>query len=78
MDERFGFDISQIGVPSWRKCAHTKFNCGSSTGPTIVVACIHGGHFHGANRNANIAYEKASDEYCERILVGLPEVGKDS
>ena len=41
---KFGFDISEIGVHSWCKCARTKLNYGSTAGPTGAAACIRGGH----------------------------------
>lgn len=62
-----------IGVHSWRKCAHTKLNCGSTAGPTAAAAAIREGHSLGAVRDAYIAQERASDQYCGRILAGLPE-----
>eukprot|EP00804_Cyclotella_cryptica_P020114 CCRYP_020133-RA/>CCRYP_020133-RA protein AED:0.24 eAED:0.24 QI:0/0/0/1/1/1/2/0/687 len=72
IEDEFAFDIKDIGVNSWRKCAHTKLNCGSTAGPSGPAACIRGGHSMGANRDVYIAQEKASDTYCGRILVGLP------
>ena len=75
IENKFGFKISDIGVHSWRKCAHTKLNCGSTAGPTAAAACIRGGHSMGRNRDVYIVQEKASDQYCGRILVGLPEHG---
>jgi hypothetical protein len=70
---KFGFDISEIGVHSWRKCAYTKLNCGSTAGPTGAAACIRGGHAMGGSKHVYIAQKKASDTYCGRILQGLPE-----
>ena len=67
IESDFAFDIADIGVHSWRKCAHTKLNCGSTAGPSGAAACIHGGHSMGANK------EKATDTYCGRILQILPE-----
>lgn len=69
----FMIDIDEIGVHSWRKCAHTKLNTGSTAGPSGPAACIRGGHSMGKNRDVYIAHEKASDSYCGRILQGLPE-----
>lgn len=46
----FGFDISEIGVHSWWKCAHTKLNSRSTAGPSAAAACIRGVHTMGANR----------------------------
>ena len=69
---KFGFDIFEIGVHSWRKCAHTRLNCGSTAGPTGAAACIRGGHAMGRSKDVYIAQEKASDTYCGRILQGLP------
>ena len=38
--KKFGFKISDIGAHSWRKCAHTKLNCGSTAGPTAGVSAV--------------------------------------
>ena len=70
---KFGFDIRDIGVHSWRKGAHTKLNTGSTSGPSGAAACIRGGHTIGGSKDVYIAQEKASDTYCGRILQGLPE-----
>jgi hypothetical protein len=69
----YGFDIEDIGVHSWRKCAHTKLNTGSTAGPSAAAACIRGGHSLGANRDVYIAQSQASDNFCGRVLAGLPE-----
>ena len=71
--EDFGFEESDIGVHSYRKCAHSKLNTGSTAGPSGPAACIRGGHSMGKNRDVYIVHEKASDTYCGRILQGLPE-----
>ena len=73
IERKFGFDIDTIGVHSWRKCAHTKMNCGSTSGPIAPSACVRSGHSMGKNRDVYIVQEKASDKYCGRILVELPE-----
>ena len=73
IEEDFQVDIKDIGVHSWRKCAHTKLNTGSTAGPSGTAACIRGGHSMGKNRDVYIVHEKASDTYCGRILQGLPE-----
>ncbi|KAL7509504.1 hypothetical protein ACHAXN_010960 [Cyclotella atomus] len=73
IERDFGFDIQDIGVHSWRKCAHSKLNTGSTAGPSGAAACLRGGHSMGKNRDVYIAQEKASDTYCGRILQGLPE-----
>ena len=36
----YGFKIEDIGVHSWRKCAHTTLNCGSTAGPSAAASCI--------------------------------------
>jgi hypothetical protein len=69
--EDFGFEIKDIGVHSWRKCAHSKLNTGSTAGPSGAAACIRGGHSMGRSRDVYIVHEKASDTYCGRILQGL-------
>ena len=73
IEKDFAFKIGQIGVHSWRKAAHTKLNCGSTAGPTSAAACIRGGHSIGSTRDVYVVQEKASDEYCGKILAGLPE-----
>ena len=70
---KYGFQIRDIGVHSWRKGAHTKLNTGSTGGPSGAAACIRGGHTIGGSKDVYIAQEKASDTFCGRILQGLPE-----
>ena len=72
IEDAFGFKVEDIGVHSWRKCAHTMLNCGTTAGPSGAAACIRGGHSMGRNRDVYIVQEKASDQYCGRILTGLP------
>ena len=73
ISDDFGFDIRDIRVHSWCKCAHTKLNTGSTCGPSGAAACIRGGHAMGGSKDIYIAQEKASDTFCGRILCGLPE-----
>ena len=73
IESKFGFNIEDSGVHSWRKCAHTKLNCGSTAGPLAASACIRGWHTIGGSKDTYIAQEMASDTYCGRILQGLPE-----
>ena len=49
-------------------------SCGSTAGPTNSAACIRGGHSIGAVRDVYVVQEKASDQYCGRILAGLDEL----
>ena len=72
INERFGFKIEDVGVHSWRKGAHTHMNCGSTAGPSAAATCIRGGHSIGSTRDVYVCQEKASDEYCGRLLAGLP------
>ena len=65
-------NIKDITLHSWRKCACTKLNCGSTAGPSAAAACIREGHSIGSVRNVYIAQERASDEYCGKLLSGLP------
>lgn len=44
IQRQFSFLPSDIGIHSYRKCAHTKLNCGSTAGPTGAAACLRGGH----------------------------------
>ena len=73
IERDFRYELRDIGVHSWRKCAHSKLNTGSTAGPSGAAACIRGGHSMGKNRDVYIVHEKASDTYCGRILQGLPE-----
>jgi hypothetical protein len=73
IERDYAVSIDDIGVHSWRKCAHSKLNTGSTAGPSGAAACLRGGHSMGKNRDVYIAQEKASDTYCGRILQGLPE-----
>ncbi len=74
IQKQYAFDPDDIGVHSWRKAAHTKMSCGSTAGPTNSAACIRGGHSIGAVRDVYVVQEKASDQYCGRILAGLDEL----
>jgi hypothetical protein len=69
----YNFELDDIGVHSWRKGAHTKLNTGSTAGPSAAAACIRGGHSMGGNRDVYIAQSQASDNFCGRVLAGLPE-----
>jgi hypothetical protein len=73
IERDYAVSIDDIGVHSWRKCAHSKLNTGSTAGPSGAEACFRGGNSMGKNRDVYIAQEKASDTYCGRILQGLPE-----
>ena len=73
IEREYGFDIRDIGVHSWRKCAHTKMNCGSTASPSNAATNIRAGHSNGSVRSVYIVQEKASDQYCGRILSDLPE-----
>ena len=73
IERDFGFNVDDIGIHSWRKCAHMKMNCGSTVGPTNAATCIRGGHSIGSTRSVYVVQEQASDEICGRILAGLPE-----
>ncbi len=68
----FGVAEEDITMYSFRKASHTKLNCGSTAGPTAAAVCLREGHSLGGTRNPYIAQEKASDEYCGRIVAGLP------
>lgn len=71
-ESKYGVPIEEITMYSYRKCAHTKLNCGSTAGPSSAACCLREGHSIGTVRNVYIAQERASDEYCGRILSGLP------
>jgi hypothetical protein len=73
IERDYGLEIKDIGVHSWRKGAHRKLNTGSTASPSAAAACIRGGHSLGANRDVNIAQSQASDNFCVRVLAGLPE-----
>ena len=65
-------NIKDITLPSRQKCACKNSNCGSTAGPSAAAACIREGHSIGSVRNVYIAQERASDEYCGKLLSGLP------
>ena len=73
MEKDFGFKITQIGAHSWRKAAHTKLSCGSTSGPSSAAACIRGWHSIGITHGVSVVKERISDKYCGKILLGLPE-----
>ena len=72
LQQKFGFEVEDLGVHSWRKGAHTYMNSGSTAGPSAAATCIRGGHTMGAVRDIYVLHEKAGDHYCGRILAGLP------
>ena len=67
-----GFEKGDLGIHSWRKGAHTYMNSGSTAGPSAAATCIRGGHTMGSVRDIYVLHEKAGDQYCGRILAGLP------
>ena len=67
-----GYEISELGVHSWRKGAHSYMNSGSTAGPSAAATCIRGGHAIGGSRDFYVLHERAGDSYCGRILAGLP------
>ena len=71
-ESEYSTPLSAISLYSFRKCAITRLNCGSTAGPSGAAACLREGHSVGTTRNRYIAQERASDEYCGRILSGLP------
>jgi|Transcript_4726 hypothetical protein len=71
-ESKHGVPIKQVSMHSWRKCAHTKLNCGSTAGPTSAAACLREGKSLGTTRDPYIAQEMASDRLTGRILAGLP------
>ena len=68
----FGHDISELGVHSYRKGAHSYMNSGSTAGPSGAATCIRGGHTMGAARDMCVLQERAGDGYCGCTLTGLP------
>ena len=72
LEMKYGYDISDIGLHSWRKGAHTYMNSGSTAGPSAAATCIRGGHTMGSVRDIYVLHERAGDNYCGRILAGLP------
>ena len=67
-----GYMIEDIGIHSWRKGAQTFMNSGSTAGPSADATCIRAGHSMGSTRDIYVLHEKAGDQYCGRILAGLP------
>ncbi|KAL7524621.1 hypothetical protein ACHAWF_001023, partial [Thalassiosira exigua] len=67
IEEDFGFDIWDIGVHSWQKCAHTKLNTGSTAGPSGVAASFVAGTQLGQTEMSTLP------KRGHRIHTGLPE-----
>jgi hypothetical protein len=38
-ESKFDMPLKECSMYSWRKCAHTKMNCGSTAGPTSAAVC---------------------------------------
>ena len=55
------------------KIADTKLRCGSTLGPSSAAACARCGRSIGSTRDVCVIQERASDKYCGKIMLGLPE-----
>jgi hypothetical protein len=64
----FGYDISNIGVRSSRKCSSTHMDSGPSAAATYILT----GHTMGQVRDIYVQQERAGHAYAGRILAGLP------
>lgn len=71
-ESKHGIPPDELTMYSFRKCAHTWLNCGSTAGPTHAAACLREGKSVGGTRDPYIAQEMASDRLTGRILAGLP------
>ena len=71
-ESKFGMPLKECSMYSWRKCAHTMINCGSTVGPTSAAVCLWEGKSLGASHDPYIAQEVASDRVTGRILTCLP------
>ena len=71
IEQNYNIKVCDISIHSYRKCAHTRLNCGTTDGPSGAAASIRGGHSLGSIRNIYVQQEKASDYYYGRILSGL-------
>lgn len=71
-EAEFSLTVKECTMYRWKKCAHTKMNCGSTAGPTSAAVCLREGKSLGTSRDPYIAQEAASDRVTGRILAGLP------
>ncbi len=67
-----GYAVEDLGPHSIRKGGTTYLTSGSTSGPTGSSVNIRGGWSHNSVRDVYMLYEKAGDQYCGRILAGLP------
>ncbi len=51
----------------------TKLNCGSTAGPTSAASYLRGGHSLGGSKNVYVVQEKASNQFCGRLLGDFDE-----
>jgi hypothetical protein len=72
-----GYAVDDLGPHSIRKGGTTYLTSGSTSGPTGSSVNIRGGWSHNAVRDVYMLYEKAGDQYCGRILAGLPVMSGD-
>ena len=72
-----GYAADDLGPHSIRKGGTTYLTSGSTSGPTGSSVNIRGGWSHNAVRDVYMLYEKAGDQYCGRILAGLPVMSGD-
>ena len=70
--KEMGYHISDLGTHSIRKGATTYLTSGTTDGPNSIAACNRGGWNMGRVLNIYCLYERAGDQYCGRILSGLP------
>ena len=67
-----GHDPEFIGVHSIRKGAATYASSGSTSGPSGAAVNLRVGWTLGNTQDLYIWYEAAGDQYCGRVLSGLP------
>ncbi len=67
-----GYAVDDLGPHSIRKGGTTYLTSGSTSGPTGSSVNIRGGWSQNSVRDVYMLYEKAGDQYCGRILAGLP------
>ena len=72
-----GYAVDDLGPHSIRKGGTTYLTSGSTSGPTGSSVNIRGGWSHNSVRDVYMLYEKAGDQYCGRILAGLPLMSGD-
>jgi hypothetical protein len=70
--EEHGLPCSKLGSHSMRKGSATYTSSGSAEGPSITSICNRAGWKISNVLDRYLKYERASDQYCGRVVSGLP------